>query len=459
MIHQKTGAIAKIRAAITGGQVPRDPFIEYQPIAKELRGRPPSIVARGTFWFLVLFVLSAACWSWIGRVDVVAVANGKTIPVGKSKVIQPLEAGTVRGIRVRDGQRVSEGDVLVELDQAISAADRRRLQGELAIAEANHSRLIAAENPQLALKTFQPSAAYPKDIYESQKALLLAQVSEYLGRIDVVDADIQRNRSEQLLYQSEIDKIDKALPLLQERHTARQHLADVGYGSKMLALELKQRVVEMEHELQSQRFRLAMSKGAVEKLGRQRQQITAEYLARVAEEKTTTERQLASIKEELSKAETRHERQVLTAPISGVVQQLMVHTIGGVVTPAQNLMTIVPEEEKLEAEVAVLNKDVGFVEPGQEVDIKIEAFQFTKYGTLPGRLMWVSRDATHDENMGFVFLARVELLKSSFDLGTRSIPLGAGMTLSAEIKTDNRRIIDYLLSPLMKYRSESLRER
>lgn len=459
MIHQKTGAIAKIRAAITGGQVPRDPFIEYQPIAKELRGRPPSIVARGTFWLLVLLVLSAACWSWIGRVDVVAVANGKTIPVGKSKVIQPLEAGTVRGIRVRDGQRVSEGDVLVELDQAISAADRRRLQGELAIAEANHSRLIAAENPQLALKTFQPSAAYPKDIYESQKALLLAQVSEYLGRIDVVDADIQRNRSEQLLYQSEIDKIDKALPLLQERHTARQHLADVGYGSKMLALELKQRVVEMEHELQSQRFRLAMSKGAVEKLGRQRQQITAEYLARVAEEKTTTERQLASIKEELSKAETRHERQVLTAPISGVVQQLMVHTIGGVVTPAQNLMTIVPEEEKLEAEVAVLNKDVGFVEPGQEVDIKIEAFQFTKYGTLPGRLMWVSRDATHDENMGFVFLARVELLKSSFDLGTRSIPLGAGMTLSAEIKTDNRRIIDYLLSPLMKYRSESLRER
>jgi hemolysin D len=150
---------------------------------------------------------------------------------------------------------------------------------------------------------------------------------------------------------------------------------------------------------------------------------------------------------------------VLLAPIDGVVQQLAVHTVGGVVTPAQPLVVIAPKDDPLEIEAVVLNRDIGFVEPGQDAEIKLEAFLFTKYGIIPGKVISVSRDAVQDEKQGLVYPARIALERATVDVNGRPMALGAGMAVTVEIKTESRKLIEYLLSPILRYRSESLRER
>ena len=171
------------------------------------------------------------------------------------------------------------------------------------------------------------------------------------------------------------------------------------------------------------------------------------------------QRKAGALEEEFLKAEQRHGLQILTAPLDGVVQQLAIHTIGGVVTPAQILMVIVPDNAALEVEATVQNRDIGFIHPGQEVEVKVETFLFTKYGTIPGKVISVSRDAVQDEKRGLIYPIRVALGRSSINVEGRQVELGAGMALTAEVKTDRRRIIDYLLSPIARYRQETMRER
>lgn len=152
-------------------------------------------------------------------------------------------------------------------------------------------------------------------------------------------------------------------------------------------------------------------------------------------------------------------QQSLRAPVTGVIQQLAIHTLGGVVTTAQPLMVLVPESHQLELDVMILNKDVGFVLPGQAVEVKVDSFPYTRFGTLSGEVKHVSRDAMEDQQQGLVFPARIRLNSDRLSVEGKSVRLSAGMAVSVEIKTGRRRVIDYLLSPLQEYQSEALRER
>lgn len=198
---------------------------------------------------------------------------------------------------------------------------------------------------------------------------------------------------------------------------------------------------------------------ALQALQRQRSQVQSEFLKEILTQRSEAERKMLSLEEELLKAEQRHGLQTLTAPLDGVVQQLAIHTVGGVVTPAQGLMVIVPEDAALKVEAMVLNRDIGFIQPGQDVGLKFETFLFTKYGTMAGKVTSVSLAAVPDEKRGLVYPARIALSSDSIDIAGRHVPLGAGMALVAEFKTEKRRVIDYLLSPIARYRHESLRER
>ncbi|MCU7806246.1 MAG: HlyD family type I secretion periplasmic adaptor subunit, partial [Candidatus Thiodiazotropha sp. (ex Semelilucina semeliformis)] len=167
----------------------------------------------------------------------------------------------------------------------------------------------------------------------------------------------------------------------------------------------------------------------------------------------------AAIEQEIIKAEVRTNAQILRSPVDGVVQQLAVHTISGVVTPAQELMLIVPDEEKLEVEALLENKDIGFVEEGQQIEVKIDAFPFTKYGTIDGILTDISNDALMDEVKGLVFKTQVSLKQSQMQIGKRQVKLSPGMSVTVEVKTGTRRVIEYFLAPLLRYKQESIRER
>jgi hemolysin D len=433
--------------------------VEFLPAALEVLESPPSPTARYTFWTLTALLTVGLAWSFIGELDIVAVADGRTVPAGQTKVIQPLEQGVVRAIRVQNGQHVKAGERLVELDPTTAGADMRRLTAELVAARLDAARLEASAIPAEALQRFVPPVGTPRYLAELHTAMLASQVDEHLARLAGLDAELGRRNADRKSVEADIGRLENALPLLRSRSQARTELADKGFGSRLLALELQQQQVEMEYALKGQRHRREEAAAAVEALQRQRRQAQSEYLKGVLGQRDEAQRKAAVLEEEFLKAEQRHGLQTLTAPLDGVVQQLAIHTIGGVVTPAQVLMVIVPDNATLEVEATVQNRDIGFIQPGQDVEVKIETFLFTKYGTIPGKVLSVSRDAVADEKRGLIYPIRIALERSSMNVDGREIKLGAGMALTAEVKTDRRRLIDYLLSPIARYRQESLRER
>lgn len=171
------------------------------------------------------------------------------------------------------------------------------------------------------------------------------------------------------------------------------------------------------------------------------------------------EQRVTDLTQELIKAESRGRFMTLTAPVDGVVQQLSVHTVGGVVTPAQPLLVIVPGDNPFEVEAFIQNKHIGFVNAGQEAEVKIETFPFTKYGTIPATIIQVSNDAIQDEKRGLIYAARVALSRATMAVEEKTVNLTSGMAVTVEIKTGKRRLIEYFLSPLLQYENESLRER
>lgn len=433
---------------------------DFLPAALEILETPASPTARYTFWALTAMLVVGLTWSFIGELEVVSVSEGRTIPAGKTKVIQPLEAGVVRAIHVRDGQAVKAGDILVELDPTTAGADLRRLAADLVAARADVARLEAvAADPARPQAHFRTPIGTPADLLALQRALLNSQTDEQAARLATLEAEHRKREAERRSVETEIMKLEKALPLLRQRSAARSELADKGFGSKLVALELQQQQVEMEYQLAGLRHRRDEAIAAIEGLRRQKQQAQSQYLKEALTQRNELVQKVTSLEEELLKAEQRRGLQTMIAPLDGVVQQLAIHTLGGVVTPAQALMAIVPDDAALEVEAMVQNRDIGFIRPGQPVEVKLETFLFTKYGTVPGEVISVSRDAVADEKKGLIYPIRVALERDWIEVEGRRMALGAGMALTVEIKTDRRRVIDYLLSPISRYRSESLRER
>jgi hemolysin D len=249
------------------------------------------------------------------------------------------------------------------------------------------------------------------------------------------------------------------VPLVRDRADSYEKLAREGYVARLAYVEVQQLLIEQEGELASQRERYVEATAAIASLREQRRQVEQEFRRVALDRLTEVTTRASSLGQELAKAERRDQLHRLTAPIDGVVQQLAVNTVGGVVTPAQTLMVIVPADSRVEIEAQVLNRDAGFVRPGQEAEVKVETFLFTKYGLVPGRVTHVATDATHDERLGLVYVTQVALARAFMNVDGARVPLAPGMAVTAEIKTDQRRVIEYLLSPLLRYRQESLRER
>jgi hemolysin D len=224
-------------------------------------------------------------------------------------------------------------------------------------------------------------------------------------------------------------------------------------------MEKEQLRLEQEGELATQRSRASEIHAAVRESLAQRQALITETRRQLLDDWSEGRQKAATLEQELVKAQSRLQLTRLTAPIDGTVQQLAVHTIGGVVTPAQILMLVVPQQQRVEIEALLENKDVGFVHPEQPVEIKLETFPFTRYGTIQGTVTHISRDAITDEKRGLLYLAKIRLAKNTVNVDDHEEPIVPGMSATAEIKTGKRSVIEYFLSPVLQYKSESLRER
>lgn len=458
--------------------------VDFLPAALSLQEKPAHPAPRIAMHLVLGFAALAVVWSIFGKVDIVATASGKIIPNDRIKVIQPLETAMVKAIHVRDGQAVKAGDVLVELDATMAQADtdRTRVDWQQAQLDATRAKamLEALNHNSVSATMNDPLNGEVPDRFAGAQRFLTGQFSEYRSKFQQLNAELAQHEAERSATLEQKNKLEQTLPLITQRANDLKDLLDKNYIARHEYLEKEQARIEMQRDLAAVNAKLAELDAVMLTTKRQKESLTAETQRTQLDQLHEAEQKMASYQQEFIKASGRREAMTLTASVDGTVQQLAIHTIGGVVTPAQQLMVIVPKENALEVEAFVQNKDIGFVNAGQEAQIKVETFSFTKYGTIPGEVLHVSNDAIQQDNKpqtqpqnnssfassdsekasgGLVYSARVKLERSTMQVEGKTINLTPGMAVTVEIKTGKRRLIEYFLSPLIQYKDESLRER
>ncbi len=435
--------------------------VEFLPAALEVLETPASPVGRALMWALMILFTIALAWSIIGKVDVVAVAQGKIVPNGNSKVIQPLEAGIVKAILVSNGQHVTARQALIELDPTDAAADVGKSRTARIDAMLTAKRAQALLDAQRDNKPPQlPSIpdATPERQHDVQR-LAEGTFIEYRSKLTSLRSELQKREQELQTTRHKIDGLQQTLPIARAEERDYQSLLGQNYVPRHAALEKQQTRIQAEQDLTSQQsYARELTAGIAE----QRQDIEtaiAQFRREQLDALNQAQQQLAQVQGDEAKSEQKQTQTHLNAPVAGTVQQLAIHTVGGVVTPAQELLVLVPDDAGLEIEVQILNQDIGFVRPNQEAAIKLDAFPYTHYGTLPGKVISLSQDAVKDDKLGLIYPARIQLLRTTIVADGKTESLTPGMATSVEIKTEQRRIIEYLLTPLLKYRSEAMKER
>ncbi|EME69946.1 hypothetical protein H261_11094 [Paramagnetospirillum caucaseum] len=434
--------------------------LAFLPAALEISERPASATARLIAVVICGFFAGSIAWASLGELDIMAVAQGKIIPSEQVKTIQPLETSVVRAIHVAEGQTVKKGDLLIELEVTGGKADLERLSADRDTARTDMARLEALLEPDPE-RAFAPALDLPPAMVALARSQMAAQLAEHRGKLASLDSELARKRAELRTIEADMARLTNVIAQAEDRANRRRVLTEQGLNSHLDLSRAQQEVMEATGNREVGKSKLSETRAAIDSLSFQREQARAEFRRDASTRLAEARAKANSAENELAKAAQRQNVLSLTAPVDGTAQQLEVHTIGGVVQPAQKLLVIVPVGSALEVEARLPNKDIAFVEAGQEAVIKVDAFPFTRYGTISGKITTISLDAVQDEQKKeYFFPIRVALDRAAIGVENgRQIPLTPGMTVSAEVRTGMRRPIEYVLAPLQKYKDESGRER
>jgi hemolysin D len=493
---------------------------EFLPAALEILETPPPPLPIALMATISAFALAALLWSYFGRLDVHATAPGKIETAGYAKVIEPLDPGKVAAIHVGRGQIVKAGDLLLELDPAEADADALSAQNTLnaSLAEVARRRyaINAVRAAEIEVQTAQDrldargkddaplgtdsgsveslageaelkiawGGALPEQFQLREEAVLRADLAQLSDALKALDRQMAEKLATQKRLNMSIAFQNKLMETLNQRVSTRQQAIDLNVGTKLDLYNAKEELEKDESALASDQGQLIETDAAIRSVRSEKAKTVSQFIADNENKLADAARKSDEARQALAKADARLARTRLYAPTDGVVQQMAVTTVGQVVTTGQQLAVLTPIGGKLQVEALVANLDIGFVKPGQDAVIKIDAFPFTRFGVLHGKVVNIASsaiaeqdakralaNATATANVGqeaptapgqaesFVFPVTVSLDESAMKIDNATLPLTPGMTATVEIRTDSRRVIDYLLSPLAKIGSEALRER
>ncbi|GAB7550954.1 HlyD family type I secretion periplasmic adaptor subunit [Novosphingobium sp. 11B] len=433
---------------------------DFLPAALEVAERPVSPTARVTAWLLLTGLAVTIAWTVFGRLDVVASAPGNLIATGNTKLVQSPSQGVVRAIYVRNGDVVNKGQALLDLDPTLTGADLAKAEKALESVELDIARNQAIADALSGKGLhFQAPAGTSDSIARTQYRLIAAQLAEIDATTSSLRSARQSAYSDAAAARAQVARLSDTVPILDRQIERMNRLDAKGYapGQRLLELQRQRRGEVGDRAVATAQ----VSRGLAEatKLDQQIHETRQNALRTALTDLAKAEAEAILRREEVTKARQLSRFQRLSAPVNGTVQQLEVHTLGGVVEAAKPLMAVVPTDGQLEVEAKLLNKDVGFVRAGQSAAIKLEAFPFTRYGAVPGRVQSISRDAVQDKDLGLVYLVTIGLERNSIDADGHRIDLTSGLVATVDIKTGKRRIIDYLLSPLQRSAKQAAREK
>jgi hemolysin D len=434
---------------------------DFSPAILALEAKAPSPLPRALLWTLSALLLCLAVGALVGRLDMIAVAHGRLVPQSFLKVVQPADSGVVREILVREGDVVSAGQVLVRMDARLSDADTATVQGQIE----QHRLQLRRIEAELTGAPFAIGAEDPPMQFAQASAQYRSHRQSQLDALATETAVVDRSRNDlQAALETEA-KLAKALPIHREQAEGWETLAREGFAGKLLALERKRTLVEAEQELKTQHAQVESLRAAIAQSERRVVQLHSNYRRDLMDERAQAQAELDRLLQDATRQSVRRSQLELRAPAAGVVKELATHTAGTVVQPGSVLMTIVPRDEVIQAEVWVDQIDAGFVEERMPVALKVATFPFQKYGTVPGHIRHLSPDATEssgndrsgDPRSGY--RALIALDAASLERDGRRFTLAPGMQVSAEIHLGTRSVMEYLLSPVQKTVMEAAREK
>ncbi|WP_409764249.1 HlyD family type I secretion periplasmic adaptor subunit [Aestuariivirga sp.] len=459
---------------------------EFLPAALEILERPASPIGIGLLLFICALATAALAWSWFGWTDVVAVAQGKVQPSGRVKTVQFVEGGRVARILVENGAMVKQDDPLVELDSADAAEDVRALTAAFHSLSAEVLRRMRNVEASAAEDFTDAAIAWPEnipgDVRRREEELQRGELRSFAAELRTIDGQRQQKIAERERLTGTIRALRDLIALLDERVQMRTTLEKNQVASRAVVIDAAEVLSQQLVTLAREQGQLAEVARALELLELERDRIKETFAAENLTKASEARRQIEDVAPRLAKAELRLERMTLRSPVDGIVHASSVTSIGQVFSPGQEVMRIVPSGSRLEMEVYLPNRDIGFVEPGQIAAIKVEAYPYTRYGTIAAKVSRIAHDAIPEPDarmseadptrlgpslqaagaqrvQSLVFPVTLVAERDSLIVDGKTVPLVPGMAVSAEIKTGKRRILEYLLSPIREVTSESIRER
>ncbi|MBI1396709.1 MAG: HlyD family type I secretion periplasmic adaptor subunit [Betaproteobacteria bacterium] len=438
---------------------------------ERLELEPPPPLAGLVLRLVLALVVAVLAWACLGRLDVVSVAEGRLVPRTRLKVVQPADGGIVRNILVQEGDRVVPGQVLVRMDSRLSDADQRRLVAELKERSLQLRRIDA----ELAARVPARDAGDPEEPYAQMIARFHARRRAFTDVLAEERAALARTEQELASARATERRLRETLATFRVEERAWRDLQRDGFAGRLQAEDKRRKRAEAEQDLEAQVHVIAGLRASIEQARRLVARTTSEYRQQLLAERVEAAAQERRLREELAKQAVRRDLLELRAPQAAIVKELATHTEGAVLAPGTVLMTLVPSGEALQAEVWIGNEDIGFVREGQPVRVKLAPFPFQKYGMLDGTVTHVSVDATETPGpavpgdagpdvpraarYGYRYRAIVDLPAQSLEADGVRYPLSPGMQVNAEILLGERRVIDYVLSPVRRAFHEAGRER
>lgn len=435
---------------------------EFLPAAEEIVETPAAPLGALVVWLVTLLLIVALAWSYFGRIDIVAVANGKISTEGSTKIIQPAISGVVTNINVHEGQRVKKGETLLALDKTTAEKDVATANQSLNAARVERDILrrlaVGGNTDEIINKADLPddTKAMLRQFASSQTALSAARQQAVNGTISNYQQQLQFNQQAKNQLETNAQNLKNRKAEIEKQLPNANPVDKLRLQNELSNID--QRITSADSAVLGQNQQLLQSQSALTQAQNQSQTQTAETNSAFNNQIITAEKRIIELENNLVKAKQILAQTTITAPVDGTVLSLTVKTIGGVVNAGQQLAQIVPEKAPLYVDAALDNQDIGFVKPGQRVVVKVATYPFQRYGYLEGTVENISPDSIQDDKKSFIYKAKIKLNdeKSSKQNQLKLLP---GMSVSAEITTGQRRIIEFFLNPLMTKADESLKVR
>jgi len=421
---------------------------EFHPLNVEIEDRPINPLGRAILWIIISIITFGILWLFFAKIDVVVSARGQVIPTGEIKILQPIETGVISSINIKEGDYIKKGQILMQIDPSVTQTSLDVKEKDFLIFDFQIKRIEALLlSKPLILDSTSFEAKEQEKLYQIQKSSYEEGIARYDMKLFQVQAQYQSSLSEKSRLKMLLDKNSQRAKNLE---TVLDIIAKKDYE------ELQKEILNLKEQINMASYKVEEANKKIIETKEEKNSFISQFKDTKYQELQTIQKEARNLQSEINAIKFQNQKQSIVSPTDGYVAKLMINTIGGVVSPAEKLISIVPKDSPLIVKVNVLNQDIGFVKKDMNSKIKIDTFSFQKYGFFEGKIINVGNFSIDDEKLGPVYEVKIEPNGKTLNVEGRERYLEAGMSVTAEIKVGKRRVIEFFIYPIIQYLDEGL---